>query len=321
MIMQEGETTLAINTISDIIRKIPDKTILISQEKGSNEVLIKANSCKFKLVTIDVDNFPTIQHINPNATAILNAKDLSKIIQNTSFAMSTDETRYNLNGIYLNINNTKITSAATDGHRLSTSSIDLSDNKNDEFGVILPSKTVAELQKILKDTNVIETDINISLETNKIAFHNNNFTLVSKLIDGQFPDYDNFFPDLEEDHYIMNVNTELLKEAIDRVATITLEKFKAVKLKLSPGRLDILATGEAKGFGHEVLEQSTDSKKYFDYTGKEMEVGFNPQYIIDILRNVTSSKVQLYFYDFRSPLLITANDKEDSRFVIMPYKV
>lgn len=317
-VVSEGETTVSTQTLFDIVRKISDAEIRLKQIKDSDKLEITGRNCRFELLTLPVTQFPAMKDVEAEAVVDISCKEFARIIEYTNFAMSTEETRYNLNGIHLHVKGRNFSGAATDGHRLSVASTDLAQEYK-EFGVIVPRKTVGELLKIVKDTKNIQSDLQIFLSSNKVKFKCNNLILISKLIDGTFPEYSSFIP--KDNEHKLTVSTKLFANAIDRVATVTVDKFRAVKIHIDDKALEITASGEAKGAASESLLFSDDAENFCSFSGSGVSIGFNPKYISDVLGALEGAKVDIYFKDAFSPVLIkTAESSEDS-FVVMPVKV
>ena len=317
-IKKEGESTVSTQILSELVRKIPDKEIILKQEAGSEHLHIIGNSYKFDLLTLPAINFPQMEDLDAEVSLKVSCEEFARIVEYTSFAMSNEETRYNLNGIYLHIKNGEFSSAATDAHRFSIATSKVEPNIND-FGVIIPKKTVVELLKIAKDAKNIHSDISVTLGANKIKFACNNLVLISKLIDGNFPEYETFIPTSNESKLI--VNTKLLANAIDRVATITVDKFRAIKISLNDTQLTITATGEAKGAANENIKFSNEKESYCSFSGNNITIGFNPKYIMDVLTTLKEEQVHIYLNDASSPALIKTLENPKDSFVVMPVKV
>ncbi len=317
-IKKEGESTVSTQILSELVRKIPDKEIILKQDAGSEYLHIIGNSYKFDLLTLPAINFPQMEDLDAEVSLKVSCEEFARIVEYTSFAMSNEETRYNLNGIYLHIKNGEFSSAATDAHRFSIATSKVEPNIND-FGVIIPKKTVVELLKIAKDAKNIHSDISVTLGANKIKFACNNLVLISKLIDGNFPEYETFIPTSNESKLI--VNTKLLANAIDRVATITVDKFRAIKISLNDTQLTITATGEAKGAANENIKFSNDKESYCSFSGNNITIGFNPKYIMDVLTTLKEEQVHIYLNDASSPALIKTLENPKDNFVVMPVKV
>lgn len=319
-VINEGITTVSTSLLSDIIRKIIDKEIRLKQAEGSEELEIIGKNCHFRLLTLPAEQFPLIEEVNADAILKIPCKNFARLIDYTHFSMSNEETRYNLNGIYLHIKNKEFFAAATDGHRLSMASVPL-DEEIKEFGVILPRKTVQEIMKVVKDSRNINSDIEISLGINKIKFECNNINMVSKLIDGVFPEYNAFIPLSNQNK--LNINTKIFADAIERVATVTIDKFRAIKMSLNKEGIEITASGEARGAAKERLIASKEEEILCNYEGdNELIIGFNPKYILDVLHAINKNpNIEFYFNDSFSPTLIKINSNSSENFVIMPVKV
>jgi len=317
-VLSAGETTVSTQNISEIIRKIPDAQIRLKQLADSDKLEITGAKCRFELLTLPAMQFPAMEDIDSASSLELACKDFARIIEYTNFAMSTEETRYNLNGIYMHVKGQEFCGVATDGHRLSIASITLND-QSEEFGVIIPRKTVNELLKIVKDSRHIQSEIQIFLSNNKVKFKCNNLILISKLIDGTFPEYSSFIPSDNQNKLI--VSTKLLADAIDRVATVTVDKFRAVKVAIGNKSIDITASGEAKGAALENLNFSEEENDYCNFSGADVTIGFNPKYISDVLSALGEKQVEIYLKDAFSPVLIKTTVNPNDSFVIMPVKV
>lgn len=317
-VIKEGETTVSSQTLSDIIRKVKDDELKLIQSPGSDKLQLIGKNCRFELLTLPADKFPTMEDVESDIHAEVSCKDLARILDYTSFSMSNEETRYNLNGVYLHVNEGTLKAAATDGHRLSFASHDASVMDGD-IGIIVPRKTVHEILKIIKDNKNIEGNIKITFGQNKIRFELDSVVLVSKLIDGQFPEYSSFIPSDNQSKLV--VKTALLAEAIDRVAAITVDKFRAIKISIGKDNLNITASGEAKGAASENLVYSDNEKELCTYDGDEITIGFNPKYISDVLSAVKDEVVELSLNDSQSPLLIKPYQNQTDSFVVMPVKV
>lgn len=317
-VISEGQTTVSTQTFSDIVRKILDSDIKLKQLSDSDKLEIKGINCRFELLTLPAMQFPEMEDLDSDISLQISCKDFARIIEYTNFSMSTEETRYNLNGIYMHVKDKDFCGVATDGHRLSIASITLN-KKSPEFGVIVPRKTVGELLKIVKDARNIQSELQIFLSSNKIKFKCNNLILISKLIDGTFPEYSAFIP--TENQSKLTVSTKLLASAIDRVATVTVDKFRAVKMSINNSAMEITASGEAKGAASENLSFSDDDDNYCNFSGTEVAIGFNPKYISDVLGALNEEQVDIYFKDSFSPVLIKISKNPQDSFVVMPVKV
>lgn len=317
-VISEGQTTVSTQILSDVVRKISDREIRLKQGKGSDKLEIIGENCRFELLTLPALQFPAMEDIDAKSSLRISCADFARIIEYTNFAMSNEETRYNLNGIYLHVKNNEFVGVATDGHRLSIASMNPKDKSN-EFGVIVPRKSISELLKIAKDTKYAQRDLHLFLSDTKIKFACDNLVMISKLIDGIFPEYSSFVP--EDNENKLTINTKLLAGAINRVATVTVDKFRAVKLSINDKEIQITASGEAKGAASETLKFSEESDNFCNFSGNEVNIGFNPKYIIDVLSAISEDQVDIYFKDAFSPVLIKTIENPNDNFVIMPVKV
>lgn len=318
-IIKEGQTTVSNQTLSDIVRKISDSEIKLLQSPGSEKLELIGKNCRFQLLTLPAEKFPNMEEVESELLITVSCKEFARLLEYTSFAMSNEETRYNLYGLYLHIDNNRLCSAATDGHRLSMAVADADVPATAAGGVIVPRKTVHELQKIVKDARNIEGEIKIIFGDNRIRFEMDNVQIVSKLIDQNFPEYSSFIP--EDNESLLEVDRQMLADAIDRVAAITVDKFRAIKIAIGQDSIKITATGEAKGAAAEDLIFSSDNDAYCTFKGEEIIIGFNPRYISDVLGAIKEDRVYLYLKDTQSPVLIKANQVAKDSFVVMPVKV
>lgn len=322
-IVNEGEITVSTKTLCDIVKKISDNDITLSVSSETAQLELLGQNCTFNLLTLPVTQFPTLDEVSSEYTFKISCRDFAKMIDSTLFSISTDETRYNLNGVYFCIKAGECRAVSTDGHRLSVSIVPIGESTK-EFGVILPKKTLEEIVKIAKDAQNIHLDMDIFLSVNKIKFVCNDIVMVSKLIDGTFPDYHTFIP--VENNYKLTVNTKLLSEVIDRVSTITIDKFQAIKLILSQDSVEVTASGEARGAAQEIIPSSGEKNNLCIFASDEtLSIGFNPKYIMDSLNAVANAikchQVELYFSNASSPMLLKPVDNATELFVIMPVKV
>jgi DNA polymerase-3 subunit beta len=312
----EGELTVSAHLFYDILKKMPDSEIKCCYEHETSKLKILGENREFSLSVLPASEFPMIEQVESDYSFSLKSEELKTLIEKTKFAMSTEETRYNLNGIYLHFRDIDsgryFSSAATDAHRLALSSVLSEEDSNDGIeapGIILPKKTAFELKKITDEAP--DKQVYIELSSSKIKFSCGSFTLISKLIDGNFPDYNAFIPASYKSKLV--INTRDFSSVVDRVSTITMEKFRAIKLDIKQNSIYVSATGEAGGSAFETLEGELE--------GEELEIGFNPRYLLDVLSVIESEQVELQMQDSFSPVLLKAEDEPNSIFVVMPIKV
>lgn len=317
-VKKEGSITVHNQTFSDMVRKITDKTISMEFVESSNQLEIRTQNCEVSLATLPAHEFPTMDYFAPKQEISIDAQILVTLLESTKFAISTEETRYNLNGVYLHSieegGSHMLAAAATDGHRLSTCKS--GHEVESEFGIILPRKTVAEMYKILKDPEMIDNELKISIGHNRVMLECKHLILISKLIEGSFPDYKVFIP--ASNNNSLTIPSKILTSVVDRVSTVAADKFPAVKMSVMEDQLELAAQGEAKGLAHEIIPISGKS---IQYDGGQITIGFNPKYLLDVLSAVGDDEVTIKLSDGFSPALIKSKNYPGADFVIMPVKV
>jgi DNA polymerase-3 subunit beta len=309
-----GATTVSAHTLFDIVRKLSEGS-QVELAVAGDKMTVVANRSRFSLATLKRDDFPVIAETELPTVFSLPAKDLRELIDSTRFAISTEETRYYLNGIYIHAvegASPKLRAVATDGHRLARIEIDLPEGAATMPGVIVPRKCVAEVRKLL-DEYGDDALIEVSLSTSKIRFRfSPEATLTSKLIDGTFPDYSRVIPTAND--RILKIDTRSLSEGVDRVAAIaTTEKTRAVKLTLGRDKVTLSVTSPENGTASEDVPA--------EYSSPEFEVGFNYRYLLDILGQVGSDQVDVHLADAAAPTLIRESDDSRALYVLMPMRV
>ena len=307
-VMTSGTTTMSAHLLYDIARKLPDGAeVEIAVNDG--HAMVSAGRSSFRLPTLPVEDFPAISSNELPVNFSLTAADMRDLIDATRFAISTEETRYYLNGIYIHkAESGELCAVATDGHRLAMTRQALPSGAAQMPSIILPRKAVSELRKLLDD---FDGDVLIGLSETRAEFRFGVVRLTSKLIDGTFPDYTRVIP-VGNDR-IMQVDVSAFSAAVDRVSTIASEKSRSVKMGLRAGVLTLSASNIDASSATEELEVS--------YDGPEMEIGFNARYLLDIAGQVNSDMVEFALADQGSPSLVRAPGDEASLFVLMPMRV
>ena len=307
-VMTSGATTMSAHLLYDIARKLPDGAeVEIAVNDG--HAMVSAGRSSFRLPTLPVEDFPAISSNELPVNFSLTAADMRDLIDATRFAISTEETRYYLNGIYIHkAESGELCAVATDGHRLAMTRQALPSGAAQMPSIILPRKAVSELRKLLDD---FDGDVLIGLSETRAEFRFGVVRLTSKLIDGTFPDYTRVIP-VGNDR-IMQVDVSAFSAAVDRVSTIASEKSRSVKMGLRSGVLTLSASNTDASSATEELEVS--------YDGPEMEIGFNARYLLDIAGQVNSDMVEFALADQGSPSLVRAPGDEASLFVLMPMRV
>lgn len=307
-----GATTVPAHMIYDIVRKLPEGSqveLNASGDRGS--MAVKAGRSRFTLQTLPEADFPDLAAGELSHKFSVATPDLKRLVDKTQFAISTEETRYYLNGIYLHAVDekpAKLRAVATDGHRLAQVEIALPKGANGIPGVIVPRKTVAEIQKLVEDSG---EEVEIELSPAKIRFSFGRVTLTSKLIDGTFPDYGRVIPAGNDKTLI--VEKADFAAAVDRVSTVSSERGRAVKLSLAAGKLTLSVTNPDSGSATEELE--------VEYSNDPLDIGFNSRYLLDIAAQIEGEKAELKLADPGSPTLLRDQDAGGALYVLMPMRV
>lgn len=307
-----GATTAPAHTFHDIVRKLPDGSdVEIELNAEGTQMTVRAGRSQFKLSCLPVADFPEISAGELPHNFALPASDLRALIDRTKFAMSTEETRYYLNGIYVheadNDGVKVLRAVSTDGHRLARFEMPLPEGASSMPGVIVPRKTVGEIRKLIEDAADL---IQISLSENKIRFSFDHVVLTSKLIDGTFPDYQRVIP--QGNDKIVEVDPKIFTKAIDRVSTISDGKSRALKIALNGKHMTLSASSAESGSATEEMEVNGDT---------DIEIGFNAKYLLDITSQIEGEGCRLTLADSASPTIIQDNSDPSALYVLMPLRV
>ena len=308
-----GSTTVPAHMFYEIVRKLPEGSQVVLEASGDRAMLaIRAGRSRFTLQTLPESDFPDLAAGDMTHKFTLSAADVKKLIDKTQFAISTEETRYYLNGIYLHVAGTgkaaTLRAVATDGHRLAQAELPVPAGAAGMPGIIVPRKTVAEVQRLIEDS---EAEITIELSSAKIRFTIGDVVLTSKLIDGTFPDYGRVIPAGNDKELV--VDKKDFEAAVDRVSTVSSERGRAVKLSLSAGKLILSVTTPDSGSATEELE--------VEYDADPIDIGFNSRYLLDIASQLDGEVAVLKLADPGSPTLIQDKDAKGALYVLMPMRV
>ncbi len=304
---QAGAITVPAHTLFDIARKLPEGS-QVELTAAEGKIKVNAGRAKFELGTLPRDDFPVIAEGELPTVFELPAETLKQIIDKTRFAISTEETRYYLNGIFLHVADDMLKAAATDGHRLARVTVPRPEGAEAMPDVIVPRKCVAELRKLLDE---VDGSVGVSLSGSKIRFDLGAAILTSKLIDGTFPDYSRVIPTGNDK--ILKIDPKSFMQGVDRVSTIATEKTRAVKMALDRDRITLSVTSPDNGTAAEDVPG--------EYTAQPFEIGFNSRYLMDILGQIESDLVEVHLADAAAPTLIRENDKSPALYVLMPMRV
>jgi DNA polymerase III subunit beta len=308
-----GSTTVPAHMFYEIVRKLPEGAQIVLEGSGDRAVLsLRAGRSRFTLQTLPESDFPDLAAGEMTHSFKLAAADLKRLIDKTQFAISTEETRYYLNGIYLHTAGTAksatLRAVATDGHRLAQVELPLPDGATGMPGIIVPRKTVGEVQRLIETG---EGEVAIELSAGKIRFSLGDVVLTSKLIDGTFPDYARVIP--ANNDKSLTVDKKDFEAAVDRVSTVSSERGRAVKLSITGGKLVLSVTNPDSGSATEELE--------VEYESDPLDIGFNSRYLLDIAAQIEGEVAVLKLADPGSPTLIQDKDAKGALYVLMPMRV
>jgi DNA polymerase-3 subunit beta len=311
-IEREGAATVPAHMLFDIVRKLPDGAE-ISLDSGSGQTMaLVAGRARFALQMLPDADFPDLTAGDLTVSFTLPAEQLKRLIDRTQFAISTEETRYYLNGIYFHVvsdsGGARLRAVATDGHRLARADINAPEGSAGMSGVIVPRKTVGEIQKLLDER---QADVSVSLSDTKIRLTVDKLVLTSKLIDGTFPDYERVIPRANDKE--LKVDKADFERAVDRVSTISADRGRAVKLSLADDKMVLAVNNPDSG--------SATDEIPVDYSAEPIEIGFNSRYLLDIAAQLTSGDAVFKLADPGSPTLIQDGGDAEALYVLMPMRV
>jgi DNA polymerase III subunit beta len=306
-VTQAGATTVPAHTFFEIVRKLPEGTqVELSAAEGKMQV--NAGRSRFNLSTLPRDDFPVIAEGELPTRFELPAATLRQIIEKTRFAISSEETRYYLMGIFFHIVDDQLRAAATDGHRLARITVPKPDGADGMPDVIVPRKAITELHRLLEE---LEGTVEVSLSPTKVRFGLGSAVLTSKLIDGTFPDYNRVIPTANDK--LLKLDPKSFAAGVDRVSTIASEKTRAVKMSVDRDKVTLSVTSPENGLATEEVPA--------DYGSDGLEIGFNARYLLDILSEIDGDTVEVHLADAAAPTLLRENDKSNALYVLMPMRV
>src|SRR6266567_3228656 len=304
---QDQAITVAARKLQDLLRALPDDAA-VNIETSASKMTVRASRSRFNLQTLPAADYPRVSLAQEQQQTIrLAQRDFRGLLRLAEFAMAQQDIRYYLNGMLLVIDKGTLQTVATDGHRLSFASLSITGNYPRQE-VILPRKTVLEVSKLLEET---EEEVTIDLLANQVRFRFSNIELVSKVVDGKFPDYNRVIPTGHAKQ--IDLSRTLLLQALQRAAILSNEKFRGVRLVLGNDHLKISCTNSEQEEAEEDLE--------VEYKGEALDIGFNITYLLDVLHNLGTERVLLAFGDANSSALITMPDRTDYKYVVMPMRM
>lgn len=312
-VLRSGATTVAAVTLHEIVRKLPEGALVqIEEDQATRRLTVTAGRSNFTLATLPREDFPVMGSSEYNANFACKATALRRLFDKSKFAISTEETRYYLNGVYMHVaqgeQGQALRCVATDGHRLARVDEDLPEGAETMPGVIVPRKTVGELRKLLDDD---DASIAVSVSETKVRFATPTITLTSKVIDGTFPDYGRVIP--AGNTRKLEVDAAEFAKAVDRVATISSERSRAVKLALDEDRLVLSVNAPDSGAAEEELAVA--------YGDDPLEIGFNAKYLLEIASQVDRENAVFLFNSSGDPTLMREGNDTSAVYVVMPMRV
>ena len=310
-ILKEGSTTTSAAIIYDILRKISSDAELNFELKSENRLSLKSENADFNLLCLPTDNFPTFADEFEEQPITLNNNRFLKLLNKTRISISNDDTRHYLNGIFLHLTEAHgrsfLTGVATDSHRLSSSSLEI-DNTTNFTSLILPRKTVFQLCSLLSESS---DQLTMQTSDNKIKFNLGNMKLISKVIDGKFPDYKKVVPTANEKTLV--VSSKEFINSIERVASVSLDRKEGVKLLINKDNVQLSVNSANSGEGNEKMKAQ--------FNAESLNISFNSKYLVDIASEVEDKNIKINLKDSVSPVLIEDISDKNSYYVIMPMKI
>ena len=313
MVERAGATTVAATTLHEIVRKLPDGSLVtVTSDSATGRLTVETGRTMFSLATLPKEDFPVMASSEYASNFSAPAPLLRRLFDKSKFAISTEETRYYLNGVYMHVADGEegkvLRCVATDGHRLARIDADLPDGAAEMPGVIVPRKTVGELRKLLDDD---EAQIAVSVSETKVRFATPDITLTSKVIDGTFPDYSRVIP--QGNTRRLEVDASEFAQAVDRVATVSSERSRAVKLQLDEDKLTLSVNAPDSGAAEEELAVA--------YGDERLEIGFNAKYLLEIASQVDRENAVFMFNSSGDPTLMREGNDLSAVYVVMPMRV
>lgn len=306
-IESDGKTTVPARKLSDICRALPEGA-MVEFRLDADKLYVCSGQSRFMLSTLSADKFPNIEDVHEEIVIKLTQKDFKRMLDATSFAMAHQDVRYYLNGMLFELSNNHIRTVATDGHRLAMAGLKTKEPTGVEKQVIIPRKGVVELGRLLSDT---EEEIRIAMGENHIFSSIGAYKFTSKLIDGKFPDYNRVIP--KGGDKVLVANREALKSMFMRASILSHENIRGVQLHIANGELKVFANNPE----HEQAEDSLEVQ----YDNEELQIGFNVNYLIDVMNNIKDENIKITLSNQNSSALIESASASDNLYVVMPMRL
>jgi len=299
-------TTVAARKLVDILRALPEADVALSL--ASKKLAVASGKSRFNLQTLAAEEFPTVAQAEFTTDFTLPAATLKYLLSMVHFAMAQQDIRYYLNGMLLVVDGTTVRAVATDGHRLALCEVAKDGEGSAKIEAIIPRKTIMELARLLPDTDEV---VRVQMAPTQVKFSFSDIELISKLVEGKFPDYQRVVPAANTKSFV--IGREDLMHALQRAAILTTDKFKGVRLVLAPASLKINSTNADQEDAQEELE--------IDYAGEGLDIGFNVNYLLDVLLNVKGEQLKFSLGDALGSALMTLPDSERFKYVVMPMRI
>lgn len=306
-IKEGGEVTLPARKLIDIVKALPEQAV-VNLSISDSKARIRSGKSRFTLTTLPAADFPVVEQIRGDCKFNISQNKLKELIERTQFCMAQQDVRYYLNGLMLEISAKRLRAVATDGHRLAMCDMDIDVKIADTRQVIVPRKAVQELARLLGDT---EEPAGVEIGTNHIRIKVADVTFTSKLVDGNFPDYERVVPK-GGDKFVI-ADRELLRQALSRTSILSNEKYRGIRLNLDEDSLKIQA--------HNPEQEEADEELEVEYKGSALEIGFNVTYLLDVLGSVRSELIEIVLHDSNSSCLIHQPGTKQYRYVVMPMRL
>ena len=305
----DGKITVSARKLFDICRSLPNDAVIDLELEENNKMTVKAGKSRFTLQTLPADDYPRLEESNWNHEFYLEEQALHGLLNRTSFSMAQQDVRYFLNGLLFELNQNELVTVATDGHRLAKTRLPYTDLGIDGVQCIIPRKAVIEMSKFLATDS--EQQISLKLNASHIFVESGNFTFISKLIDGRFPDYEKVIPSNLDKHVL--IDRANLIDILNRAAILSNEKFRGVSLSLADNVLKVSS--------HNPDQEHANDEMSIDYTGDEIEIGFNVNYLLEALKACQSDNINLGLLDPNTSCTFHAEEDEDTLYLIMPMRL
>lgn len=304
---EPSSITIAGKKLQEILRVLPDKSKITIENKENNKIEIKSNKSRFNLQTLPAQDFPKLNdQLAETKLLVLKQATLKTLLLSVQYAMAQQDVRYYLNGLLLIVDGNKLKVVATDGHRLAFNMV-LIEAPHEKQEIILPRKVITELCKLLSDSDDL---IELAFSQQQIKASFSGITLLSKTIEGKFPDYERVIP--KHTNYL-NVNKDVIQQALQRAAILSNEKFRGIRFVLTEKNLSIISNNSEQEEAQEEIET--------DYHGEAIDIGFNVNYLLEGLNNMIEEEIKIFFGDPNSSILITVPSNPELRYVVMPMRI